>query len=52
MSESRYSAVLNSGATSTVKSWMNAYIKSSDDKNKAKFFRDSTEIYRFGDEKL
>ena len=34
MLEPRNSAVLDSEATSTVKSWMNAYIKGSDGKSK------------------
>ena len=45
MSESKKSAITDIGATNTVtgESWMNTYIESLDDKDKAKLvFRDST----------
>ena len=52
--ESRNSAIRNSGASITVtgESWMNTYIEILDDQDKAKIvFRDSTNVYRFGDGK-
>ena len=54
VAESRNSAILHSRASNTVtgESWMNTYIGSLDDQDKAKIvFRDSTNVYRFGDGK-
>ena len=53
VSESRNSAILDSGATNTVtgESWMNTYIESLDDQDNKITFRDSTNVYRFGDGK-
>ena len=54
VAESRNSAMLDSGASNTVtgESWMNTYIESLDDQDKAKIvFRESTNVYRFGDSK-
>ena len=52
VAESVNSAILDSRISNTVtgESWMNTYIKSLDDQDKAKIlFRDSTNVYRFGD---
>ena len=46
--------MLDSGASNSVtgESWMNTYIESLDDQDKAKIvFRESTNVYRFGDNK-
>ena len=54
VAESRNSAILDSRASNTVtgESWINTYIESLDDQDKAKIvFRDSTNVYRFGDSK-
>ena len=54
VAESRNSAILDSRASNTItgKSWINTYIESLDDQDKAKIvFRDSTNVCRFGDGK-
>ena len=52
VAESRNSAILDSRASNTItgESWINTYIESLEDQGKAKIvFRDSTNVYRFGD---